>query len=397
MLDGVRVFDADNHYYEPRDAFTRFIEPKYKDKAVHVVQDKAGERVMVGDKLFTFLDDMETNFDTTLKPGSLRAFLNSLKSGDAVDREDVRIPVQPAFVDRSARLKMMDDQGIDAAFLFPTLGVCVEHFMKDDPEQMYANLRAFNRWLDETWGFARDGRIYAPPIISLLDPDEAVKDLEEALRRGTKMISMRPGPAHGRSPADPIFDPLWSRANEAGLTIALHVGESGYNEMMGVHFGEPANPSSHSQSAFQWTSCYGDRPIMDTMSILIFHNFFGRFPRIKVFSVENGSLWVPYLLKQMDKMKGMGRNGPWPGGRVEGRPSEIFRRHFYVNPYHEEDHVYLANLIGADHVLFGSDFPHPEGLEEPAEWYADFQGLLGEDDTREILRDNARRLVGLEA
>ena len=94
-------------------------------------------------------------------------------------------------------------------------------------------------------------------------------------------------------------------------------------------------------------------------------------------SVENGSLWVPYLLKAMDKMKGMGRNGPWLGGYVEGRPSEIFKQHVYVSPYHEEDIVALAELIGDDRILFGSDFPHPEGLAEPAE-FADLVATLGE-------------------
>ncbi len=91
------------------------------------------------------------------------------------------------------------------------------------------------------------------------------------------------------------------------------------------------------QSAFQWTNLYGDRPIMDTISALILHNLFGRFPNVQCVSVENGSLWVPYLLKAMNKMNGMGRNGPWLGGRITDRPSDIFRAHVSVSPYHEED------------------------------------------------------------
>jgi predicted TIM-barrel fold metal-dependent hydrolase len=93
----------------------------------------------------------------------------------------------------------------------------------------------------------------------------------------------------------------------------------------------------------------------------------------------------------------MGRNGPWLGGRVQGRPSEILRRHVWVNPYHEEDHVELASLIGADHVVFGSDYPHAECNPHPDEWIADVQGKLAPRDLRRILRDNARCLVGLSA
>jgi predicted TIM-barrel fold metal-dependent hydrolase len=139
---------------------------------------------------------------------------------------------------------------------------------------------------------------------------------------------------------------------------------------------------------------YGDRPVMDTIAALILHNLFGRFPNVRVLSVENGSLWVPYLLKQLDKMKGMGRKGPWLGGFVHGRPSEIFKRHVFVSPYHEEDVIALAKLIGASQVVFGSDFPHAEGLERPLD-FSDALAGLADHDVRRIMRDNARALVGL--
>jgi len=396
------LFDGDNHYYEPRDAFTRYLEPRFRDKAVRCEAGADGsETIWIGKRRFTFLADMEQNFDTTLRPGSLREFLRTLTHEQPADADPVQIPVDPAFVSREARLALMDQQGVESVFLFPTLGVCVEHFMKDDVEQTYANLRAFNRWLHEDWGFAHQGRIFASPVISLLDEHEAVKDLEWALARDARIINLRVGPVPrpdgARSPADPIYDAFWARANEAGLTIAYHVGESGYNEMMSVHWGEQPNPSSHSQSAFQWTNFYGDRPIMDTLSALILHNLFGRFPSVKVVSVENGSLFVPYLMKVMDKMKGMGRNGPWLGGRVHGRPSEILKQHVWVNPYHEEDHVALADLIGVEHVVFGSDFPHPECVPHPDEWLAEMQGKFSAEDLKKVMRDNARKLVGLSA
>lgn len=390
-------FDADNHYYEPRDAFTRYIEPKYRDKAVHVVRDDDdSERILIGDKPFTFLADMELNFDVTLKPGSLRDYLRYLTGEDNDDDDGVKEPVQPAYINREARLALMDEQRLESTMLFPTLGVCVEHFMKDDVEQNYANLRAFNRWLDDEWGFNYQNRIFAAPLMSLLDPEKAVEELEWCLERDARILHMRPGPAHGRSPADPLFDAFWSRVNEAGLTVALHVGESGYNELMSTGWGEQPNPSSHSQSAFQWCNFYGDRPIMDTISALIFHNLFGRYPNIRVLSVENGSLWVPYIIRAMDKMKGMGRNGPWIGGRWHGRPSEVFRQHVYVSPYHEEDLYALSDLIGAGHVIFGSDYPHPEGLEDPVD-FAHGLEKMDAGDIRKIMRDNARDLVGLDA
>ena len=113
---------------------------------------------------------------------------------------------------------------------------------------------------------------------------------------------------------------------------------------------------------------------------------------MRVLSVENGSLFVSYLMKVMDKMKGMGRNGPWPGGYVKGRPSEILKRHVFVSPYHEEDIVALAGTLGASQVLFGSDYPHCEGLAEPRE-FADALEGLPDDTVRRIMGENTRDLV----
>ena len=392
-MSKLSIIDADNHYYEARDVFARHFEPKLKDKMIRIESLPDGSDVISANgRRFNFLDDIQFNFNTAPKPGSLREFLMSLKA-DKVTESTIWEPIRKETVDRDARIAFMDAHGIETCFLFPTLGVCLEPLFRDDSEGLQANYRAFNRWLDDDWGFARDGRILAPPLISLTDLDAAIRELEWALSRGTRMIAMLPGPAAGRSPADPIFDPFWQRANEAKLTLVYHIGESGYNQMFSTYWGEEPWPSAHHQSAFQWTLFYGDRPIMDTMAILIYHNFFGRYPNIKVLSVENGCQWVPYLLNAMDKMKGMGRNGPWPGGRISGKPSEIFKQHVFVNPYHEEDHAALAKLIGTSQVVFGSDYPHAEGMERPEEMVAHLSAELPEADVRMIMHDNARRLM----
>jgi len=387
---GYPLFDADNHYYEPRDCFTRFIEPRYREKAIHVERDGAGrERILVGEKPFTFLANHD--FDHAARPGALREMLRRMGTPDYEGQ--VLLENRPEFVDREARLALMDAQGIESTFLFPTLAVCVEQFMGDDVEQMYANVRAFNRWLGETWGFDHQGRIYAPPLLSLLDLEHAVEEVETVIAEGAKIIALRPGPAYGRSPADPYFDPFWARVHEAGVAVAFHIAESGYNEMMSVWFGEEPRPSSHRQSAFQWSCFYGDRPIMDTIAALIFHNLFGRYPNLRIASVENGSLFVPYLMKLMDKMGGMGRNGPWIGGRIREKPSQILKRHLFVSPYHEEDIPGLVDVLGASQVLFGSDYPHPEGLASPVD-FADGISALPEEQIRMIMRTNALGLVG---
>ena len=109
-------------------------------------------------------------------------------------------------------------------------------------------------------------------------------------------------------------------------------------------------------------------------------------------SVENGCEWVPYFVRRIDKMKGMGRNGPWIGGRLTQRPSEIFRRHVLVTPYPEDDVVEVASAVGTDSLVLGSDWPHAEGMAEPVA-YARLLEPLAPDDQRRILRDNGLRIL----
>jgi predicted TIM-barrel fold metal-dependent hydrolase len=110
-------------------------------------------------------------------------------------------------------------------------------------------------------------------------------------------------------------------------------------------------------------------------------------------SVENGSLWAPYLYRTLDHMVGMGNNGPWIGGRLDDRPSRILKRHVWISPFPEDDPVALARTIGDDRVVFGSDYPHPEGLAEPAD-YADRLEAFSPEIQKRILADNARELLG---
>ena len=255
-------------------------------------------------------------------------------------------------------------------------------------------MRAFNRWLEDDWGYAYQERIFAVPLIGLIDLEAACSELERVLRAGARMIHLKTGPVAGRSPADPFFDPFWSRVHEAGIPVVYHIGDPGYNALFGKAWGEDPNPAVRTQSAFQWAFLHGDRPIMETLGALTYHNLFGRYPELRIVSIENGSDWVAYLFKQLDKKKGMGRQGPWPGGYFRGRPSEILRDHLQLTPYPEDDVRDLVALLGEDRVLFGSDYPHPEGLAEPN----DFQDLLEglpPDSIERVMRDNTARLLGL--
>jgi len=389
------LVDADSHYYEPRDFISSYIDPAYRDRCISVrTTDEGMDQIMFGSEPMPFLTH-HADFDRAPRPGGLKDQFRALKATGRIEKGDeFGVAVKSSWRDPIARLEEMDEQGVEFALAFPTRGVCFEFLMADDPDLLYAHLEAFNNWLYEQWGYETDGRLFAPPLMNLTDIDRAVAQLDLALERGTKAIHLQCGPQGGRAPADPVNDPFWARVNEAGIPVAFHIGPTGLNEMYGSHWGENINPPAHQQSAFQWTCTYGDTAIMHTIASIIYHNLFGRYPNIRVLSVEHGSLWVPYLLGAMDKMKGMGRNGPWPGGYVSGRPSEVFKRHVNVVPYQEEPIDALASALGIDRVLMGSDYPHSEGVAEPIQ-FLESLSTFDEVGVRKIMRDNALDLLGL--
>jgi predicted TIM-barrel fold metal-dependent hydrolase len=387
-----RAFDADGHYYEPHDAFTRHLEQRYRDRSLHVVPGADGlGRLYFGDKKLGMMKVTQTDYTGT--PGSRRGFFQGevddvgWRMVDVINAHD-----HPSMMQRGARLTLMDEQGIEATLLYPSVGLAVEHEMHDDVEAMYANLRSFNRWLEEDWGYGSDGRIYAAPMISLVDPDQAVAEMQRVLDLGARTVHVRRGPVYGASSASPSCDRFWALAQEANVPVTFHTGDAAYDECWASQWGEPTRAPLQYRSAF--ASYLADNAAPDTFANLIFNNLFERFPRLRILSIENGSAWVPGLLKKLDKFAAYGRGGVGLGGKFTAKASEVFLEHFYVCPFFEEDPVELAASIGTSHVLFGSDWPHPEGLAEPLEFAEKLVGRLPINVVDRVMFDNIAELVG---
>lgn len=390
---GYRLVDIDNHYYETDDCFTRHIEAAYAERTVRVVRgDGPLGQVVVDDKPIGFLGDSKPG-DRVSPPGALGDVLSG-----QVDRAEMQRYEQPRtaadfpeFVDRDARLKVLDSQGVEAAVLLPSMAINVEHSTRHDIGLTYASLRSFNRWVEDDWGYGHDGRIFGVPLLSLLDVDLAVEELERLLDRGARLVNLRPGPVYGRSPADPAFDPVWARIHEADIPVTFHICDSGYTELVSSAWGERANPAYYEYTPFQKVVAFMERPMADTLAALILHGLFDRFPRLRVVSVENGGRWVPELLRAMDKAVDWSVRDP---GARHAPPSEVFRRHVTVTPFHEEDTGALVDLVGASQVALGSDYPHTEGLGEPMDFARELSRLPA-GDVRKIMRDNGAQLLGL--
>jgi hypothetical protein len=193
MLD-FAACDADNHYYEATDAFTRHIEPSMAKRCMQWAELNGRQRLLVGGQVNDFIPN--PTFDPVAKPGALQAFFkgNEQSGKDVKNLFGELEPIRAEYRDRDARLAVMDRQGLEAAWLFPTLGVGMEQALLHDPGAIIAAFRAFNRWLDDDWGFAYRGRLFAAPYLSLVDLDAAVAELEWALDRGARIVCVRTAP-----------------------------------------------------------------------------------------------------------------------------------------------------------------------------------------------------------
>jgi predicted TIM-barrel fold metal-dependent hydrolase len=388
---GYRAFDADNHYYEPLDAFTRYQDPKMRRRGVQVLRDGKRVYLVVADKVNRFIPN--PTFDPVIVPGIIELkFRGQLPEGTDPRTLMAVEPIHPEYRDRDERLKVMDRQGLGAVLLFPTLGVGVEQGLRADVEATTHACHAFNRWLEEDWGFAYQGRIFSSPIVSLADPVAAVAELDSLIDRGARLIHLRPAPvpaASGPRPfGHPAHDPFWARCAEAGIPVAFHLGDSGYLTYSAA-WGGPSEFQPFITDDPLSQVLVDDRAIYDTMASMIVGGVFHRHPALRVASIENGSDWVAILAKRLRKKANQSpRHFPED-------PLDVMRRNLWVTPYYEENIPLLAETLGVGKVLFGSDWPHGEGLAEPLTFTKELPGF-SEGDIRKIMRDNVIDYLGTE-
>jgi predicted TIM-barrel fold metal-dependent hydrolase len=299
-----------------------------------------------------------------------------------------------AHLDNPAdRLAVMDSQGIEAAVNFATLpGIEVE--FEDDFDGLYANLTALNRYLGEDWGYNYESRLFTPPFVSFADPDGALHLLDEIMKVDVpRIIQTSSGPSMHTSPFRPENDRFWSICNEAGIRLSTHIASVTRYAAQGVEWDEE-EVMLGDMDAFQWVFYYGDRPAMETVGAAILQGWFQRFPNMKLLLSEQGTVWLPYTIRKMDHAFLMGRQATW--GKLEMRPSDYFRQHCFVAPFPEENVPRVVEAVGVDPIVFGSDFPHGEGLPEPTTYLGQI-ATFSEPDQKAIMRDNLARYLDIES
>jgi predicted TIM-barrel fold metal-dependent hydrolase len=406
------INDADEHSTPRPTAYEEYIDPDKKHMAIREVEIDGSTVEIYNGRLPQFTAE---NFQVVgsadilaevgvsgkgidgtgaVIPGSLLNKLNPLRDLDEAGRVEFSAryrELQPLLDNPSDRLEVLNAQGIECAVNFATLPGTEAQFEGDLPG-LYANLTALNRYLGHEWGYNYEGRLFTPPFVSFADPELALAQLEDILRIDTpRIIQTSTGPSMHTSPFRPENDRFWSICSEAGICLATHLASLTRYGAQGSEWNEEELMLGD-MNAFQWTFYYGDRPAMETVGAAILQGWFARFPEMKLLLSEQGTVWLPYLLRKMDHAFLMGRKATW--GELEMRPSEYFRKHCFVAPFPEENVQRVVEVSGVESIVFGSDFPHGEGLADPSQYHGQLKGM-SDDDVYAVMRGNLARYLGL--
>jgi len=389
-------FDCDNHFYEPPEAMLRYM-PKEHEKKFQYVQVNGRTKLAIDGHISEYIPN--PTFEVVAAPGChVEWYRGNNREGREFREFNVIEKHRDEFSYKTpGRYKLLEEHGLAGTLMFPTLASVIESRMEHDPAFCHAAVHALNLWIRDEWGIGTDDRIVATPVITLMDVDKAVEEAEWLISEGTRVVLIRPtyvaGQSGRRSMGSPEFDPVFARLAEAGVFVAHHSSDNGYQQIANWHKvgkGQAEmlpfkrdDPLSHAMDL-------NHLAVQHHLASMVCHGVFDRHPKLRVGYIETGVYWLYPLWERLELTY-----GTMPKS-FKRHPHETILEHVWFHPFFEESVPRAVELLGADKILFGSDWPHPEGYAQPSEWIECLDGLT-EEDKQKIMGANLMKLLNLAA
>ncbi len=398
---GYPVLDCDGHITEPLAIWTEYLEPKYReaaqehfaiqntpDGAMWTVEEFQGPR---NPEMAAYTQRLGRRaIGGMVCRGGAYIYGRSVADIAALSTEGEMWGPESGFMnpggfDPHARIKEMDEMGVDKAIIIPTFFAMAPGVK--DPELAVALCRAYNDWVYD----------YCKPYPDRLDPlamlpvqdfDAAVAEWERIAKKGFHIICARPNPMAGHPIFDPHWFPLWDRCQEGGVPLVFHPfptteleGGTRFCNTMGV-------PDLGETLSFTFDNII-------TVSGLIMHGVLDRYPNLKLALLESSCSWMPGILDRLDKRFYLFRKEMREMAGLKSLSTEIFKRQIYISFESAERAAAPLSPMLQDNLIWASDIPHHDA--DPPEGAVEQMNQLGisKDIQAKVMGQNSARLFGI--
>jgi len=377
------VIDADTHLFESRSLWAEHLPPARRDLAVRIEDDDLGYAWL------TTPDGTRVHLAEVHTPGDIATM------GERRLRQRAGLPPAAPFGglavhdhDPTARVRLMDSQGVDEALVFPNFGLFWVRTLEHRLDAQLANMEAWNRWAADGIRPAGKGRLHPVGHVSLRDPAWLDAQLAMLAAAGVTTAMIPIGPVDGRPFSHPDLDACWSSFVDHDVAVIFHVadGPRPFDDAWYAGDDNPIEPLL--------MSSFISVPPMLALTDLAVGGVLARHPDLRVGLVEFTASWFGQFLSSLDACYKFhaGYNG-LPVQRLDMPPSEYLRRQIRVATFGFEHPADMASAFG-DLYMFGSDYPHAEGLAHPLEDFQAAGGPAPSAQTAGLYRDNAAWLLG---
>ena len=333
-----KLVSSDSHVVEPPNLWEEYIDSKYLDRAPRVVR--------------------EGEFDQWYADGTVKFGIvgSDTQAGRRFDSpQTIRIDgryqdVRPGGYDPHEHVKDMDIDGVTADVVYPSVGL--ETFVIPSSDLLSAMFRAYNSWLADFCAPYPD-RIKGMAMINVDIIEDAVSELKRAASMGLAGATIPQRPLFGRYD-NPMYEPLWSAAEELKMPLTMHSGTSRWQPNQAPVFG-------NSRGMVEFINQEYD--MRDNLVAMIFSGLFERHPSLKIGVVEYEVSWAPYLLYKMDIAYNEIRRPERFGGNrfMKGMlPTDFYRQNMFISFQEDFLGIQMRDYLGVQTLMWGSDYPHAE-------------------------------------
>ncbi|HEY2145017.1 MAG TPA: amidohydrolase family protein [Steroidobacteraceae bacterium] len=344
-------FDADSHIMETKDWIANFADPEILRKLPEMSLLKSGT------KSFAFINDAVLQQKARAADGT--ASVDVVKGSKGWSA--------PGAFDAAERTAALDDLGFKRQLVFSTFSA-TQYLHHEDMDLRYGGIRAHNRAMAAFCG--RDPRLIAAGQLSLVDTKRCIEEMKEGVRLGCGAFWIPGMPVGEKSPGHPEFDVVWQAFCDLDVPFLLHVGPNSPTKIAAYENNGQPRPKDITGAEGGENLRVRDFMLLSIgpqqfLTALVFDGVFARFPKLRGGVIELGAGWVPGYLRTLDLSQKIFKKTDPAVAALPIKASDYIRRAVKFTPFPGEDVGRLIRDAGPELFMFSSDYPHPEGTDDP--------------------------------